>query len=278
MTPRTKPAAARANRVWHEIADRVFVRRYSDYNVTIGLVVGDYDSLVIDTRASERQGRELMDEIRWVTSTTMRVVNTHHHYDHAFGNQAFVPAEIWGHEQCATRLRQDSRTAQLALAAAMPEVGPEYIETQITPPDKTFRDSVELNLGDRPVTLAHLGRGHTDNDVVVIVPDVHVVFAGDLVEQGGPPSFEDSYPMDWPGTLGRMLELAHGPVVPGHGEVVGRAFVEGQLADLAALAQLARRVRFDGGSVNDALPLSPFPSLAARQAMVRAFAQLAGEL
>jgi hypothetical protein len=75
-----------------------------------------------------------------------------------------------------------------------------------------------------------------------------------------------------------MLEVAHGPVVPGHGEVVGRAFVEGQLADLAALAQLARRVRFDGGSVNDALPLSPFPSLAARQAMIRAFAQLAGEL
>jgi hypothetical protein len=54
--------------------------------------------------------------------------------------------------------------------------------------------------------------------------------------------------------------------------------VEGQLADLSALAQLARRVRFDGGSVSDALPLCPFPSQAARVAMVRAFAQLAGEL
>jgi hypothetical protein len=84
--------------------------------------------------------------------------------------------------------------------------------------------------------------------------------------------------MDWPGTLGRLLELAHGPVVPGHGEVVSRSFVEGQLADLAALAQLARRVRFDGGSVADALPLSPFPPVAARHALIRAFAQLAGEL
>jgi glyoxylase-like metal-dependent hydrolase (beta-lactamase superfamily II) len=273
-----KPAATRATRMWREIADRVFVRRYSDYNVTIGLVVGDSDSLVIDTRGSERQGRELLEEIRWVTSTRMRVVNTHHHYDHAFGNYAFVPSEIWGHERCATRLREDSRTAQFALAAAMPEVAPEYVETRITPPDKTFRESVELELGGRPVTLAHFGRGHTDNDVVVIVPDVHVVFAGDLIEQGGPPSFEDSYPLDWPGTVGRMLEVAHGPVVPGHGEVVGRSFVEGQLADLSALAELARRVRFDGGSVTDALPLAPFPSMAARQALVRAFAQLAGEL
>jgi glyoxylase-like metal-dependent hydrolase (beta-lactamase superfamily II) len=273
-----KPPAARANRLWREIADRVFVRRYSDYNVTIGLIVGEDDSLVVDTRASERQGRELMDEIRWVTSTRMRVVNTHHHYDHAFGNFAFVPSEIWGHERCATRLREDSRTAQFALAAAMPEVAPEYVETRVTPPDKTFRDTVELQLGGRLVTLAHFGRGHTDNDVVVVVPDVHVVFAGDLVEQGGPPSFEDSYPLDWPGTVQRMLEQVHGPVVPGHGEVVGRSFVEGQLADLAALSQLARRVRFDGGSVTDALPLSPFPATAARQALVRAFAQLAGDL
>jgi hypothetical protein len=75
-----------------------------------------------------------------------------------------------------------------------------------------------------------------------------------------------------------MLEVAHGPVVPGHGEVIGRSFVEGQLADLSALAELARRVRFDGGSVMDALPLAPFPSMAARQALVRAFAQLAGDL
>jgi glyoxylase-like metal-dependent hydrolase (beta-lactamase superfamily II) len=278
MSPYDKPAAVRASRMWREVADRVFVRRYSDFNVSIGLVIGARDSLVVDTRGSERQGRELMDEIGWITHTPLRVVNTHHHFDHSFGNRVFAPAEIWGHERCATRLREDSRTTQLALAAEMPEVAPEYLETRVTPPDRTFRESVDLDLGDRPVRLTHFGRGHTDNDVVVVVPDVHVVFAGDLIEQGGPPSFEDSYPLDWPGTLGRMLDVAQGPVVPGHGEVVERFFVEAQLADLSALAELARRVRFDGGSATDALPFSPFPAPAARQALLRAFAQLAGEL
>ena len=268
----------RTARAWREIADRVFVRRFVDFNVTVGLIVGDAGCLVVDTRSSERQGRELIDEIHWLTSVEMRVVNTHHHYDHAFGNHAFESAEIWGHENCATRLREDSRTTQYALAAAMPEVASEYVDTVITPPLKTFRDGVDLQLGNREVKLMHLGRGHTDNDVVIAVPDARVIFAGDLVEQGGPPSFEDSYPLDWPGTLGRMLDLVAGPVVPGHGEPVGKAFVEGQLADLSALAQLARRVRFDGGSVSDALPLSPFPAAAGRYAMTRAFAQLAGEL
>ena len=278
MSPFGTPSAARAARMWHEVADKVFVRRFLDFNVTIGLVVGDDSALVIDTRGSDRQGRELADEIRWITHGKLVVANTHHHYDHAFGNFAFLPAAMWGHEQCAARLRSDSRTTQYALAAAMPEFALEYTDTHITPPNKTFRDSVSLELGGRKVELTHYGRGHTDNDIVAVVPDVHVVFAGDLVEQGGPPSFEDSYPMDWPGTLGRILDVALGPVIPGHGEVVGRSFVEGQLADLSALAQLARRVRFDGGSADDAMPLSPFPARVARVALTRAFAQLAGEL
>ena len=281
MSQRGAPGAARAARaaqLWREVADQVFVRRYADFNVNVGLIVGGEMALVVDTRGSERQGRELLGEIRRLTHLRLVAANTHHHYDHAFGNVAFLPAEIWGHERCAARLRADGRSTQFELAAAMPELAQEYTETRITPPNKTFRDSVSLDLGGRRVQLTHFGRGHTDNDVVVVVPDVGAVLAGDLVEQGGPPSFEDSYPMDWPGTLGRMLDVADGPVIPGHGEVVSRSFVEAQLADVSALAQLARRVRLDGGSADDALPLSHFPATSARIALERAFAQLAGEL
>jgi glyoxylase-like metal-dependent hydrolase (beta-lactamase superfamily II) len=270
--------SAGAAQMWREVADKVFVRRFADFNLNIGLIVGAESALVVDTRGSERQGREVLGEIRGLTHLPLVAANTHHHYDHAFGNFAFLPAEIWGHEQCAERLRAGGVTIKLELAAAMPALAQEYTDTRITPPNKTFRDSASLDLGGRMVHLTHFGRGHTDNDVVVVVPDVHVILAGDLVEQGGPPSFEDSYPLDWPGTLGRMLDLAEGSIVPGHGKVVDRSFVEAQLADLSALAQLARRVHFDGGSADDALPLLPFPAAAARVALQRAFAQLAGEL
>ena len=277
MTFGGRPGAARA-RMWREIADGVFVRRFVDFNVNVGLIVGHDRALVVDTRASERQGRELAGEIRRLTQARLIVANTHHHYDHSFGNAAFLPGEMWGHELCAARMRSDAPTTQLELAAAMPEAAQEYRDTRITPPNKTLRDGIALELGNRAVELKYFGRGHTDNDIVIVVPDVHAVFAGDLVEQGAPPSFEDSYPLDWPGALGRLLDFADGPIVPGHGEVVTEAFVEGQLADLSALAELARRVRFDGGSGDDAMPLSPFPATAGRAALIRAFAQLGGEL
>jgi len=268
----------RTSRLWHEIEDGVFVRRYPDFDVSVGLVVGSERTLVIDTRASDRQGRLLMDEVRWISGGKIVVANTHHHYDHVMGNSAFSSSEIWAHEKCAERLRANGEEMKLALAATMPEIAYEYTDTRIVEPGRTLRDAATIDLGGRTVELRHLGRGHTDNDVVVVVPDAHVLFAGDLVEQGGPPSFEDAYPMDWPGTLGRLLDLVEGPVVPGHGELVRRSFIEGQLADLSALAQLAARVRFDGGSAADALPLSPFPARVARVALTRAFAQLAGEL
>ncbi len=38
-----------------------------------------------------------------------------------------------------------------------------------------------------------------------------------------------------------LLDLVDGVVVPGHGEPVGREFVEGQLSDVAFLAEAARR-------------------------------------
>ena len=270
--------ASRTSRLWREVADRVFFRRYPDFAVNVGLVLGSEMALVIDTRGSERQGRLLLDEIHRITGLPIAVAITHHHYDHCFGNAAFSPADIWSHERCVIRMRDQAEIARQALATAMPELDHEYSETPIVLPNKTVKTGAAIELGGRRVDLIHLGRGHTDNDLVMSVPDARVVFAGDLVEQGGPPSFEDSFPMEWPGTLGRLLEMVQGPVVPGHGDVVRRSFVEGQLADMTALSQLATRVRFDGGSANDAMPLAPFPSKIAKVALQRAFAQLAGEI
>ena len=39
-------------RMWREVADQVFVRRYADFNVNVGLIVGAESALVVDTRGS----------------------------------------------------------------------------------------------------------------------------------------------------------------------------------------------------------------------------------
>jgi glyoxylase-like metal-dependent hydrolase (beta-lactamase superfamily II) len=226
---------------WHEVGDDVYVRRYPFLDQTIGAVVGRERVLVIDTRSTTLQARELIGDLRRLTRLPWIVVNTHVHFDHAFGNGAFRPCEVWAHQGCAEALRLHGPAQRENVVRWVPDLARELNGTPLDPPDRTFEEWAELDLGDRRVELRHLGRGHTDHDVIVHVPDTATVFAGDLVEHGAPPGFEDSFPLDWPATLGLLLDLADGVVVPGHGEPVSSDYVAAQLADVAFLAETARR-------------------------------------
>ena len=236
---------------WTEVGDRVFVRRHRSMDLNIGLIVGAGACLVVDTRASEEQGRELAAAVRTVTPHPWVVVNTHMHFDHTFGNAAFRPAAIWGHRRCAEVLLtigelMRERITGLYREAGQDEAADATAAARIDPPDELVDDVATLTVGGRPVHLRHLGRGHTDNDLVVLVPDADLVLAGDLVEEGAPPQFGDGFPLDWPGTLDALLEVVTGPVVPGHGAVVDRAFVEAQRDEIARVGEVARAAYAEG--------------------------------
>ena len=91
---------------WHEVGDQVYVRRHVSLDLNCGLVVGEGACLVIDTRSHDGEARDLIDAIRHLTRHPWVVVDTHAHFDHAFGNASFRPATIWGHRRCAARLRE----------------------------------------------------------------------------------------------------------------------------------------------------------------------------
>jgi glyoxylase-like metal-dependent hydrolase (beta-lactamase superfamily II) len=267
---------------WHEVGDQVYVRRHVSLDLNCGLIVGEDACLVVDTRSHDAEARDLIEAIRHVTPHPWIVVDTHAHFDHAFGNASFRPAMIWGHRQCATRLRERGaldRARIVAEARADPhwhEFAHAVEAVEISPPDAVVDDFAELEVGGRSVVITHHGLGHTDGDVVVAVPAAGVLFAGDLVEEGAPPGFGDAYPLSWPRTLDGMLAQVGGPVVPGHGAVVDAAFVRAQRDEIAALAELARSVVTAGRPLDDAVRDAPFPPDVARTALERAILELNG--
>ncbi|MGY1637596.1 MBL fold metallo-hydrolase [Geodermatophilus sp. SYSU D00742] len=239
-----------------EVADGVFVRRHESLDLTCGLVVGEGACLVVDTRSDLGEAADLVAAVRRVTRDPWTVVNTHAHYDHCFGNAAFRPATVWGSRGCAADLRatgEAQRAARVAeLRAAGDDAAAERVRrAPLDPPDALVDDVAVLDVGGREVVLRFLGRGHTGHDLVVEVED-GVVFAGDLVEQGAPPAFEDAFPAEWPATLGRLHALARGPVVPGHGAVVDAAFVGAQREELLAVLAAVRAGRLDDGPYDPA--------------------------
>lgn len=266
--------------IWTEVGERVFVRRYRTWNgepfdQNIGAILGTEGVVVVDTRGSHRLADELREELARLTHQPIAaVVNTHHHWDHTWGNARFDEAPIWGHVRCAERVTADSEAALHRLVGEAPALAAELGEVVATPPDHTFVDVAIIDLDDRQVALRHIGRGHTDNDILVTVPDASVLFAGDLLENDAAPSFGDAYPLAWAETAARLVELVDGAVVPGHGGVGRRPFAERQAAELAELATLVREVA--GGSLDreEALRRSPFPAQPTERALDRGALEL----
>ncbi len=267
---------------WVELGDRVFVRRYAFYDQNIGVILGGREVLVIDTRSTHQQAREILADLRELTQDPVTVVvDTHGHFDHAYGNRVFRPATIWGHDGCVTFMDRTGEQRRDRIAREEPALADDLREVVIDPPDRTFSERATIEVGGRAVELAYLGRGHTDHDIVVDVPGADVLFAGDLIEQGNVPFFGDGYPLDWVATADALVPLVRGVVVPGHGDHAGRAFAAAQAASLAALVDLARRVHDGVMTLDQAIAAHPFPDLPpedARSGLRRALAQLRSEL
>jgi glyoxylase-like metal-dependent hydrolase (beta-lactamase superfamily II) len=217
---------------WRELATGVFVAVAEPESVNLGLIVGSERALLVDTGSSPAQGRDVRDSLAGIIDVDLAaVVLTHWHYDHAFGLAAFTDLETIAHESVRNRL---GTTAALAEADRL-GVDP----AEVALPNREIVVATALDLGGRRVEIAHLGRGHTDGDVVVVVPDADLVFAGDLIESARPPSFgPDSVTAEWAGTLDGLIGLmtARTVAVPGHGDPVNREFVFEQRGWIAAQA------------------------------------------
>jgi glyoxylase-like metal-dependent hydrolase (beta-lactamase superfamily II) len=217
---------------WREVATGIFLAVAEPESVNLGLVVGSERALLVDTGSSPTQGRAVRDSVAALVEVPLAtVVVTHWHYDHAFGLAAFSDVATIAHESVAGRIGSTAAVAEAQRLGVDP--------AELALPNAEIVVAAAVDLGGRRVEIAHLGSGHTDGDVVVVVPDADLVFAGDLIESAGPPSFgADAVAEEWAGTLDGLIGLmtAQTVAVPGHGDPVNRGFVFEQRGWIAAKA------------------------------------------
>jgi len=204
----------------HELADGVFVwlQPGGESGVSnAGVVVDDDGLTVVDTLMVRTQWQPFAAAVAGLGLPVRRLVLTHAHIDHVGGTKAFPNAGVFGSPQTSELL--DGEMPVAAYKAFMPAFA------------DRFDDLVEL--GTRPVThlvtdAANLtprvevlpATGHTAGDVMALVADADVLFAGDLCFFGVTPLAFQGDPRAWADVLGVVADLA-GVIVPGHGPVGG---------------------------------------------------------
>ena len=251
----------------HELGDGLFAYLQPDGGwgwSNAGLITAGGTSLLVDTLYGAQLTRDMLDVMAKVTADHPidAAMNTHANPDHCFGNELLpTTTEIYASRATAgemelvpPELLEGLKTADLPpdLRAFVDHAfGPfDFAGIEIRLPSQTFEGRLDLNVGERVVSLVELGPAHTAGDTIVHVPDAATVFTGDLLFIDGTPVVWEDYD-NWLVACGRILALDPEVLVPGHGPVTDASGVRDVQRYLAYVRDEARK-RFDAGLDVDA--------------------------
>lgn len=244
-----------------------------------GFLVGNDGVTVVDTCFTERRTRRFVDAIEAETDAPLRtLINTHHHGDHTHGNFLLPDATVIAHELC----RDEVLNAGHVATGLFPGVA--WGDLEVRAPFVTFDDHLTVWVDDRRVDLLFMGPAHTTNDIVAWMPEERVLFAGDLVFNGGTPFVVMGSVAGSLAALERLRDLQPSVIVPGHGPMCGPEAIDAQV-DYLWFVQEVARLGYEAGAPPlehaQSLDLGRFAELLDPERIVgnlyRAYSELRGD-
>ena len=204
LTLPVPPTGAQTARPADEIttlAEDVYLYRHQAHQA---IFVVTPEGVVVTDPISAEAATWLKSEIAKLTTQPVRyVIYSHHHNDHITGGSMFADQALFVSHQAARRK---------ILEAGDPS----------TPvPQLTFTDRMTIDLGGKHFELIYTGRNHSDNSLVVLLPQNKLLFAVDFipVETVAYRALPDGYPDEWIDSLKQVERLDFETLVPGHGKI-----------------------------------------------------------
>lgn len=219
-----------------KITDHVYMFRYGGHQAMF--VVTPEGVIATDPIGYRRPQavKTYLEEIRKVTQAPIKyLVYSHHHYDHIEGGWPFkqAGATVVAHRNAKARL----------LDLGNPD---------IPIPDVVVDEFHAIELGGVRLELHYVGRNHSDNSLVMLLPKDKLAFTVDFVSFGSVlfRNLPDGYLPDWFASLERLLRLDWERMLSGHpipgGRFGSRDDVRNQLAYMTDLSQAVREAAAQG--------------------------------
>ena len=225
---RENPFAPREYGQLVKVTDRIYLFRNI---VNSSIILGDNGVAVIDTQVNQMMGRRLLNAIRTITDKPiLYAINTHYHWDHTNGNIIFREA---GATVVAREMTKDfmvnraPRQEDFLRSRGFTLGDPPFL------PQETFFEEMELDLGNQPLHLVHLGKAETDDATAIRVPAAGCIISGDTVMTGSFPIFGQPVMNeglmanhDWINTIHELRTYNPEHVLPGHGPLAHDAEID----------------------------------------------------
>jgi glyoxylase-like metal-dependent hydrolase (beta-lactamase superfamily II) len=122
-------------------------------------------------------------------------------------------------------------------------------------PEISFRDKMNLYLGEKVVELYYFGVGHTTGDIVVYFPEEKTAFIGDQVFFDRPQlihSYKGGNSFDHVKTTQKILEtLDAEKFCSGHADVMTRADMENHIKKMTAFQEKVKSLVAEGKALEE---------------------------
>jgi len=246
-----------------------------------GIVDNGESTIIFDTFLSPDAADEMIRVVKHLGLSPIRyVVNSHGHNDHVRGNQSFPPdvkiistrrtkdlierdeplsiaaEEVYGKARFAhfdslySAYRGDTTARQYVgikmMRAYFDELSKSHEKIHTRVPDTLVAGEASLDGARRRVRLIEMGKGHTESDLILYLPEEEILFAGDLVFHNFHPYLADGDPAGLKSILHNMEMMKVKVVVPGHGDVTGKEAIAAMTEYVESIESIAAQLKREG--------------------------------
>jgi metallo-beta-lactamase class B len=177
-----------------------------------GMIVRNSNEVVIfDTPTNNKSAEDLINFIKEKLHCKINaIIPTHFHDDCSGGLASFH----------SNKIPSFANTTTIELSKA----------NKMVVPQKGFKDSLNLSLGNTYVIVKFFGQGHTKDNVVGYFPKENILFGGCLIKelQATKGYLGDANVGEWSTTVEKVKQQYPNVkiVIPGHGEIGGKELLD----------------------------------------------------
>jgi len=196
------------------------------------IVFEDYVLVVDGNFPSGAQ--EIIPKIKAITDKPIRFAfDTHHHGDHAYGNQVWV--DNGAVPVAHTGVIEEMKKYETGYYGGKPgrwedtaKSRKDVAASKLKPPTLLYNKDMIFDDGKHRVELLHFGVAHTHGDGFAWLPKEKILFTGDACVNGPYNYMADGNSEQWVKTLAAAKKLGAQTICPGHGSMGSGQVLEDQ--------------------------------------------------
>jgi len=234
-------ASAQTKIAVQKLADGVWAAQ-PEKGANVGWFLYGDGVVAVDSGIDNGTAKEILRQIAETTGgkPIRYLVLTHAHADHSTGARAFAAAgaQVICHENGASPVL--AYITRPSSDASDPMSG----NRTLSPTLMTVSERLVLFDGRRRAEIQWLGPAHTNGDLVILLPNEKVLFAGDLAPNGRLPDLHlpDADPEAWAKALPRLAAAPIEKMVPGHGVIGPKTGIADSLAYVRRLSEIVQKL------------------------------------